>query len=149
MTIHDIGLRLRSARREREETQTAVAKAAGIKQPSLSEIETGETKELSGPVLVKICAYLKIRPEWVITGKGPMAADEFGDLAPDERDLVMKYRAASARWRIALQHLAALKSESQDEVSEGTMVLLAKAAATPVEDERLGKKWTRPDKKHE
>lgn len=60
-------------------------------------------------------------------------------LKEDERQLVEKYRAASPRWRIALQHLAALRSDQQEEVSEGTMVLLAKAAADPVPDERVEK----------
>lgn len=58
-------------------------------------------------------------------------------LAQDEKDLISKYRAASPRWRMALQHLSALRSDQQEEVSEGTMVLLAKAAAEPAKDERV------------
>lgn len=60
-----------------------------------------------------------------------------GDLSSDELELVRKYRAATPRWRMALQHLAALRADQQEEVSEGTMVLLAKASAEPAKDERV------------
>ena len=59
----------------------------------------------------------------------------------DELELLRKYRAASPRWRMALQHLASLRSDQQEEVSEGTMVLLAKAAAEPAKDERVAKSY--------
>lgn len=145
MSILDVGLRIKHARAHRGASQVAVAKAAGIRQPSLSEIESGETKVLSGDTLIGISTFLRVRPEWIISGHGPMEADEKVILTADEFDLITKYRAASPRWRMALLHLAALRSEAQDEVSEGTMVLLAKAAAEAVPDSALGPKWRRPD----
>lgn len=73
-----------------------------------------------------------------------------GELATDERELLRKYRQATARWRMALQHLAALRADQQNEVSEGTMVLLAKAAAEPAKDERVAEHYgTAPHVVHE
>lgn len=58
-------------------------------------------------------------------------------LTDDERELLEKYRAATPRWQMALQHLASLRADKQEEVSHGTMVLLAKAAAEPASDKRV------------
>lgn len=144
MSTIGVGGRLKRARKERKATQVEVAKAAGISQPTLSDIETGETQELSARSLVGACVFLKVRPEWVMTGKGEMSIGEADHLTDDEKQLLKKYREASPRWRMALQHLAALRSDAQDEVSEGTMVLLAKVAADAVPDEKLGPEWTSP-----
>lgn len=67
--------------------------------------------------------------------------DRAAYLTRDELELIERYRAASPRWKMALLHLAGLRSDQQNEVSEGTMVLLAKAAAEPVPDERVEKSF--------
>lgn len=129
-------------------TQKALAKAAGVKQPSISELETGETKVISGDTLVAVAGALGVRSEWLVNGRGERDASPVHEVTQDEREILAKYRAASPRWRIALQHLAGLNPQAQEEVSEGTMVLLAKVSAEAVPDARLGRNWTRPDKKH-
>lgn len=57
-------------------TQTALARLATVEQSSVSELETGETKEVSGPTLLALSAALKVRPEWLLNNKGPMEAGE-------------------------------------------------------------------------
>lgn len=145
--LSNLGLRLRHARRERRMSQIDLAKAAGIKQPSVSELESGETKEISGPTLISISGALKVRPEWLVNGKGPMD-DALGTLADDERELLQNYRAALPRWKVSIRYMALLRGDAEQDVAAESMnVVLAKITAQPVPDYKLGENWTRPDKK--
>lgn len=146
MTIHDLGLRLRNARKLRKMSQAALAKAAGVKQPSISELESGETKIISGDTLIAISQALQVRPEWIVTGREPMEVHPHALLSEDERDLLAKYRSAAPRWKVSIRYMAALRGDvQQEEAAESMNMVLAKVAATPVPDERLGTSWTRPD----
>jgi transcriptional regulator with XRE-family HTH domain len=146
MAIQDLGVRLRHARNHRKMSQGTLAKAAGIKQPSISELESGETKVISGDTLIAIAQALHVRPEWIVNGRGQMEADPLAALEPDERELLEKYRAAAPRWKISIRYMAALRGDvQQDEAAESMNVVLAKVAANPVPDHRLGTNWTRPD----
>lgn len=131
-------------------TQPQLAKEAGIKQPSLSELETGETKEISGPVLIALAKALRVRAEWLVTGEGPVEPRQLEGLPSDAEELLRNYMHASKRWRLSLLLMSRLHADdaAQDEVAEGVNVLLAKIAVAPVPDSKLGDKWTRPDKKH-
>lgn len=61
--------RAKWVREQRGLNQTAYAKRLGITQPSLSDIENGETKSLRGGTLV---AYQRdgVNPEYLMKGKG-------------------------------------------------------------------------------
>ncbi len=137
-------LRLKHARDLRKMKQVPLAKAAKITQSSLSDLETGETKEVSGPVLIGLAKALKVRPEWLMTGELPMEP-ESEPLTPDERDLLALYREATSRWKIAIKYMARLRADERQE--EAVAYVLSMVAATPVPDSKLGDKWTRPDKK--
>lgn len=147
--LTSLGLRLRYAREElRKLTQIQLAQTTGLKQPSISELETGETKEISGPTLIAISDALKVRPEWLVTGKLPIEYGEAERLTDDERELLAHYRAAAPRWRVSIRYMAQLRGDmQQDEAAESMNTVLAKIAAQPVADYRLGDKWTRPDRK--
>lgn len=92
-------------------TQAELAKLAKIKQASLSELETGETKNPRGDTLVRVAKALQVDPDWVITGAGsPTRAvqpdeDEhellqiWGDLSHPNRGALM----AAARALLAAQ----------------------------------------------
>lgn len=135
MPIQTFGLRLRHARKElRKMRQEDLAKAAGIKQPSLSELETGETKEVSGPVLVSLSKALRVRPEWLVTGELPIEPNAEA-LSEDERELLERYREASGRWKIAVRYMAGLRHDAQQE--EAATYLMSKIFATPVPDARV------------
>lgn len=146
--MQSVGKRLKAARKRRGLTQAALATLAHVKQPSISEIETGETKVVAGDTLLKLCGALRVRPQWLLLDLGAM--DEGAEsLPPDEADLLEKYRQASPRWKIAMRYLAGLQADKhQDEIAEGVNIMLAKVAADPVPDAKLGTAWTRPDKKH-
>lgn len=108
--ISGLGGRLREARKLRRFSQLALAKATGLKQPSISELESGETKEISGPTLIAVCAALRIRPEWLVTGKGSM--EPGSEVAPglvfrvDEAQAVRNLRDALPKWRRYVLSLA-------------------------------------------
>lgn len=111
--------------------QKALAAACSVTQPSISELETGETKEVSGPLLIQICNTLQIRPSWLVWNKGPMeptAADMA--LAPDEITLIQKYRAASPTWRGALQNLAGIDRKQQDWLMENVIATVFQPAVS-------------------
>lgn len=137
--LDTVGLRIRHARKEmRKMTQPQLAAASGIKQPSLSELETGETKEISGPVLISIAKALRVRPEWLVTGELPIGSDASAALTNDERELLEHYRGAAPRWKVSIRYMAALRGDAaQDEAAGSMNVVLAKIAATPVSDSRV------------
>ena len=64
----NIGKRIREARLERGISQKKLANAVGIKQPTLSELETGESKSTTN--IAKFAAVLGVNPLWLETGKG-------------------------------------------------------------------------------
>lgn len=51
-------------------TQAALARACGIKQPSINDWFSGRTKRITGKNLLRAAEYLKVTPEWLATGKG-------------------------------------------------------------------------------
>jgi transcriptional regulator with XRE-family HTH domain len=58
-------------------TQTGLAKACGIAQPSISQWfnDSGTkkaTEMIRGDNLMAAARYLRVRPEWILTGKGPV-----------------------------------------------------------------------------
>lgn len=65
-----IGNRVRQARKAAGMTQQQLAKKAGIKQPTLSELETGESA--SSTLLPSIAAATGVSAYWLETGKGEM-----------------------------------------------------------------------------
>jgi transcriptional regulator with XRE-family HTH domain len=114
-----LGQRLRRARQHRKKNQTQLAQAAGITQSSISDLETGATKEISGPTLIAISHALKVRPEWLVTGKLPIEYGEAEALSDDERELLANYRAAQPRWRVNIMNAAKLDDDGlQNEAAE-------------------------------
>jgi len=128
--------------------QQELAQKTGLAQPSISELETGETKEISGSTLISICDALKVRPEWLVTGKLPIEYGEAEALSDDERELLASYRAATPKWRMTIRYAATLKDDVQQDIAAESMnTVLANIAAQPVADYKLGERWTRADKK--
>ncbi len=65
--------RLQKALEERPDVSKAdLARACGIKQPSVSDWFNGKTKRLTGSNLLEAARKLGVRPEWLATGLGPM-----------------------------------------------------------------------------
>ncbi|MDE2420904.1 MAG: helix-turn-helix transcriptional regulator [Gammaproteobacteria bacterium] len=49
-----------------------LARAAGVKPPSVSDWLSGRTKKIDADHLISICKCLKVRGEWLIKGIGPI-----------------------------------------------------------------------------
>lgn len=67
-----LGERIRHARSLRGLSQTQLATMGGIKQPSMSDLETGETKEPMATTLIALANALRVRYEWLAHEEGPM-----------------------------------------------------------------------------
>ena len=52
--------------------QAALARACGLSKPTVSNWLGGRTKDLKGPSLLAAAKALKVNPEWLASGKGPM-----------------------------------------------------------------------------
>ena len=57
-------------------TQAGLARACGIKPPSVSDWMNGNTKSVEGSNLIKASEYLGVRSKWLATGLGPMSDQE-------------------------------------------------------------------------
>lgn len=55
-------------------SQAALARACGIKAPSVNDWASGKTKSIDGENLLRAAAFLKVSPMWLATGKGSMHA---------------------------------------------------------------------------
>ena len=53
-------------------SQAALARACGVKPPSVTDWLSGRTKTLEGKNLLSAAAFLKVSPDWLATGKGSM-----------------------------------------------------------------------------
>ncbi len=71
-----IGKRVRHLRKEREWTQTELAKRVGVTQSAVAQIEGGVTETLRGEVLAGLCREFGTLPEYLLWGQGRVADHE-------------------------------------------------------------------------
>lgn len=57
-------------------TQAALARACGVKPPSINDWCSGKTKALTAGNLLKAAAKLGVRPRWLAEGIGPKNLDD-------------------------------------------------------------------------
>lgn len=132
--MRDIGLRLRHARKLRKMTQVELAKKAGVKQASVSDLERGESKSFRGVTLVSMARVLNVRAEWLSHGKGTM---ERKDLPLSDQAL-----AVAQAWDRLAPEVASKIAEmifTMDEQRE--------KFGTPVADERVEAAYGKPPRK--
>lgn len=56
-------------------SQAALARACGIRAPSVNDWLSGKTKTIEGQNLLLAADFLKVMPMWLATGRGPMRKD--------------------------------------------------------------------------
>jgi transcriptional regulator with XRE-family HTH domain len=107
-----IGSRIKETRKFRGMSQKDLAAKIGIKQPSLSELETGESTGTT--YLARIASVLGVNPLWLETGKGSRDAADApasGSMAgmlelkaetASELKMLVVYRSANDREREAI-----------------------------------------------
>ena len=92
------GQRIRGAREDAGyDNQGEFAKMVGLSQSSLSEIENGDSKLPSSPVLIRMCELLNKSPRWIVYG-------EDGDLSwptKEEVELLNAFRHMTDEARAA------------------------------------------------
>lgn len=103
-SVNNLGQRIRGLRKTKGLTQAKLAKMAGIKQPSLSELETGESRLPAGDTLVLLAVALECNPEWLATGRGSPVATP-SDIAPDEMALIYLWRQLSEEHQDLIMHM--------------------------------------------
>lgn len=85
------GERVRALRRAKGWNQGQLAKRASIAQPSLSQIETGDTRTLRGPTLLNLARVLEVNPSWILTGRDSPVEPQ--PLSVDESELLTLFRS--------------------------------------------------------
>ncbi|NMV36945.1 helix-turn-helix domain-containing protein [Ralstonia insidiosa] len=66
--LETLGARLRWARNNAKMSQTAAAKAVGLKQPTLSDLENDNTKETAS--LIELADLYGVSARWLKSGRG-------------------------------------------------------------------------------
>ena len=100
MSRMNTGQRIRALRLARGMNQRTLARLLGIAAPSLSELETGKSKEPSGPVLAGLCRLLHTNQDWLLTGKGEAGA--YVMLDGDQTELQAIWQVLPAEGKSAL-----------------------------------------------
>lgn len=79
-------------RRRGYKKQGDLSAKIGIAQGSLSGLESGDSKEPSAKVLLRLCDVLQVRPKYLLFNEGPAEAQYFQELSGPEAQLVMLFR---------------------------------------------------------
>jgi transcriptional regulator with XRE-family HTH domain len=108
-----VGERIRSLRVDRKLSQEALAKLLGIKQGSLTQLETGKSKAPSSKTLTKLARVFEVDPEWLMTGKGPQQV--VSALSEKESELVLSFRQLSEEGQdYILSRVRAIHADEQE-----------------------------------
>lgn len=94
-----IGERIKAARKAIPMTQGELAAKVGVKQPTLSELERGDSA--SSAHLPAIAAALGLNALWLQTGKGPK--HPVSSITPKEMLLITAYREATDEGRTFIE----------------------------------------------
>lgn len=82
-------------------SQAELARACGVKPPSVSGWLNGKSKFLRGENLLKAARALKVDQDWLATGKGRMAMEEVGEDSADVTTLTKEELRVLAIFRQA------------------------------------------------
>lgn len=89
-----LGDRIRDLRMARGLKAYELARMIGIKPPSLSLIETGQTRTLKASTVLRLAEVFGVDPQWLATGKGSMVRVAAHDV--DEAEVLAIARNLSA-----------------------------------------------------
>jgi transcriptional regulator with XRE-family HTH domain len=105
-----IGARVHTARKDAGLNQTELAKKAGIRQSTLSELETAGQKSVAADVAFLIAKTCGVRLEWLLFGTGPKhetpAPDGYAQILDDWVVLSDEARASLLAQLRELAHIA-------------------------------------------
>lgn len=140
--------RINDAMAEKACTAAELAKAAGVKEPSVSDWRSKETKSLKAETALKAAAFLGVSPFWLVLGVGPkrpseierFAAEHGAYIANQDRALYKAPLAGailpkSKRQRLSEKISAALEGINED----GLLVALGRIQTLADEYPRAAK----------
>lgn len=113
----EYGARLLAARKHKDMSQTALAKAVGMSQSAYGQAETTGSGSSFTSQLAEVCG---VRAQWLATGDGPMLAKVDGD------DI-----SAAERIQSALDVLSKVLLEADEDTRIAVGELLATMATSP------------------
>jgi|ERR1700760_3299328 transcriptional regulator with XRE-family HTH domain len=105
---HDIGTRIRAARRDRGLTQDELADKVGVSRSAVAQWETGRTGQVTGN-LSRIAGALEVNVEYLMYGDDKRAAGEvrqgdelallrlYRECDPEDRQMVLRTARRLAR----------------------------------------------------
>lgn len=102
-SMDTIGKRIKARRKSLGLTQVDLALRVGIKQPTLSQIESDQTKEMEASTLAGLCRELMLTPDYLIFGAGDAGDDE---LPLKASELLYILRSLSQDKQESLMHMA-------------------------------------------
>jgi transcriptional regulator with XRE-family HTH domain len=119
-----IGTRVREAREDAGLNQAQLASKAGIRQGTLSELETSSQKSVAADVAFLIAKACGVRLEWLLFNRGPK-----------------REGATTADYAQILEDWAVLSTEAQAELLERLRALaaVARQMGKPVPDAHVAK----------
>ena len=95
-----------------------LARACGIRQPSINDWLNGRTKKLEGANLLAAAEFLKVNPWWLAAGTGPMRS-AMPEAEVREALAILQSMGADTR-RIALAQIKALADLTSEKVNSVT-----------------------------
>lgn len=114
--MDSVGKRIRRLREDRKLSQEQLAKRIGIKQGSLTQIETGVTKAPAAETLIALARVFEVDPAWLMTGKGTQ--QPVATLTDPESELLLLFRALTSEGRAyILARVASLHREEHRNAS--------------------------------
>lgn len=108
-----LAARLRKAMTLKAVNANQVEIATGITRQAIYLMLKGTTEKPSWPVLVKLCEYLGVRPEWLADGELPMYPAPVLD--DDEIQLIEDYRTMSRPHQKDIRDIATRWAEEDAE----------------------------------
>lgn len=99
-----IGMKLATVREALGLSQAEASKLIGIPQGTYSGYETG-TRRINLSMLQQIADAYNVTVDWLIGTKAGLNVADFDSLSEQERNLILKYRAASSAIKEAVNKL--------------------------------------------
>ena len=120
-----MGERVAALREEAGLKQTELARRIGIRQPSLSSIESNQTKRIAGETLAGLCRELRTTAKYILDGAGPAHPPQ------------VEIAEMSAASKAFLRYFNDLTPEEQQKIAEVAKVITGRAVPDHEVEEKM------------
>lgn len=139
-----IGKRMLEARKRLKLRQAEVAKLAGVTRSAVSQLENELTHNPRPEHLLKFARALGMTTDELITGVAPRAPTPAAAKPPQAAEPAAAYKVLTEHEQGLLDYIRRTgRSEAgRDRLAQQALHVLVALIATPVDDERLGPRWS-------